>query len=120
MVAFELDMAALGKAARPARDYVDVPEFPPVTVDVAFVVDESVTNETLVQRITSAGGKLLADVHLFDVYRDEERLGAGKKSMAYQMTYRAPDRTLTSDEVEKTQSKVISKVCGSTGAEVRS
>ena len=120
IVAFELDMAALGKAQRAARDYVDVPEFPPVEVDVAFVVGEDVTNETLVQRITSAGGKLLADVRLFDVYRDEERLGAGKKSMAYTLTYRAPDRTLTSEEVDKVQERLIKKVCGSTGAEVRS
>ncbi len=120
VVAFELDMDALAKAMRPARDYVDVPEFPPVEVDVAFVVNEDVTNETLVQRITSAGGKLLADVRLFDVYRDEQRLGAGKKSMAYSLTYRASDRTLTGEEVDKVQEKLIKKVCGSTGAEVRS
>lgn len=119
VVAFELDMNALGKAARPARDYIDVPEFPPVDVDLAFVVDESVTNEMMVQRMTSAGGKLLSDVRLFDVYRDDERVGVGKKSMAYALTYRAPDRTLTSEEVEKAQEKLIKKVCGSTGAEVR-
>lgn len=119
VVAFELDMTALSKAMRPARDYVDVPEFPPVSMDVAFVVNEDVTNETMVQRITSAGGKLLADVRLFDVYRDGERVGTGKKSMAYALTYRAGDRTLTSEEVEKAQAKIIKKVCGATGAEVR-
>ena len=120
VVAFELDMEALAKAARPARDYVDVPEFPPVETDLAFVVDEDVTNETLAQRIESAGGKLLADVRLFDVYRDDERVGAGKKSMAYALTFRAPDRTLTGEEVDKAVEKIVKKVCGSTGAEVRS
>ena len=119
VVAFELDVEALAKAARPARDYVDVPEFPPVSVDVAFVVDDEVTNERLVQCITSAGGKLLADARLFDVYRDDKRVGVGKKSMAYALTYRAPDRTLKSEEVEKVQAKLIKKVCGATGAEVR-
>ena len=119
VVAFELDVEALGKASRPARDYVDVPEFPPVSVDVAFVVNEDVTNERLVQCITSAGGKLLSDVRLFDVYRDDKRVGAGKKSMAYALTYRAADRTLTGEEVEKVQAKLIKKVCGATGAEVR-
>ncbi|MBQ6390750.1 MAG: phenylalanine--tRNA ligase subunit beta [Eggerthellaceae bacterium] len=119
IVAFELDVEALGKASRPARDYVDVPEFPPVSVDVAFVVNEDVTNERLVQCITSAGGKLLSDVRLFDVYRDDKRVGAGKKSMAYALTYRAADRTLTGEEVEKVQAKLIKKVCGATGAEVR-
>ena len=119
VVAFELDVEALGKVSRPARDYVDVPEFPPVSVDVAFVVNEDVTNERLVQCITSAGGKLLSDVRLFDVYRDGKRVGVGKKSMAYALTYRAADRTLTSEEVEKVQAKLIKKVCGATGAEVR-
>ena len=119
VVAFELDMEALAKASRPARDYVDVPEFPPVDMDVAFVVDDDVTNERMVQCITSAGGKLLADVRLFDVYRDDERVGVGKKSMAYALTYRAADRTLTGEEVEKVQAKLIKKVCGATGAEVR-
>ena len=119
VVAFELDMEALGKCMRPARDYVDVPTLPAVPMDVAFVVDEAVTNERLLQCINSAGGKLLAEAHLFDVYRDDARVGVGKKSMAYALTYRAADRTLTSEEVEKAQAKLIQKVCGATGAEVR-
>ena len=119
VVAFELDMEALGKCMRPARDYVDVPTLPAVPMDVAFVVDEAVTNEKLLQCITSAGGKLLAEAHLFDVYRDEQRVGVGKKSMAYALTYRAADRTLTSEEVERAQAKLVQKVCAATGAEVR-
>ena len=119
VVAFELDMEALARAARPARDYVDVPEFPPVTTDVAFVVAEDVSNERLMQCMTSAGGKLLADVRLFDVYRDEERVGAGKKSCAFALTWRAADRTLTSEEVERAQAKLVKKVCAATSAEVR-
>ena len=119
VVAFELDVDALAKAARPARDYVDVPTFPAVSIDQAFVVDESVSHERLEQCMTSAGGKLLAEVRLFDVYRDEKRIGAGKKSMAYALTYRAADRTLTSEEVDKAHAKLVKKVCGATGAEVR-
>ncbi len=116
---FELDASALVKAAQPARPYVDVPVFPAVSVDVALVVDEGVTHERLVQCMTSAGGKLLEDVRLFDVYRDEERVGAGKKSMAYSLTYRAPDRTLTGEEVEKAHGRLLTKVEKATGAEVR-
>ncbi len=119
VVAFELDVEALVKAARPARDYVDVPTFPAVSIDVAFVVDEGVTHEKLAQCMSSAGGKLLEEVGLFDVYRDEERLGANKKSMAYALTYRAADRTLTSEEVDKAHERLVKKVCGATGAEVR-
>ena len=119
VVAFELDVNALVKAARPARDYVEVPEFPPVNMDVAFVVKEDVTNERLTQAIKSAGGKLLAEVHLFDVYRDMLRLGVGKKSMAYALEYRAADRTLTGEEVDKAHNRLVTKVCKATGAEVR-
>lgn len=119
VVAFELDMAVLERAARSARDYVDVPQFPAVARDAAFVVDESVTNEKLMQCMTSAGGKLLEGVQLFDVYRDEERIGAGKKSMAYSLTYRAADRTLTSEEVDKAHDRLVKKVSNATGAEQR-
>ncbi len=119
VVAFELDMHALITCARAARDYVDVPLFPAVTMDVAFVVDEEVTHEKLMQCMKSAGGKLLDSVALFDVYRDEKRLGAHKKSMAYALEYRAPDRTLTTEEVDKQHARLIKKVCGATGAEIR-
>ena len=119
VVAFELDVDALVKCARPARDYVDVPTFPAVSIDVAFVVDESVTHERLEQCMSSAGGKLLEGARLFDVYRSDERLGAGKKSMAYALMYRAADRTLTSEEVDKAHERLVKKVCAATGAEVR-
>lgn len=120
VAAFELDMEALVRNARPARDYVDVPTFPAVEMDQAFVVAEDVTHERMMQVMSSAGGKLLESVSLFDVYRDDEKVGKGKKSMAYRLVYRAPDRTLTSDEVEKTHNKLVTKVAGATGAETRS
>ena len=119
VVAFELDLDALLKSARPARDYVDVPAFPAVAMDVAFVVDEDVTCERLMQCMTSAAGKMLESATLFDVYRDEQRVGKGKKSMAFKLMYRVPDRTLTSEEVEKTHAKMLKKVAGATGAEIR-
>ena len=96
-----------------------MPTFPAVSIDQAFVVDEEVTHERLEQCMSSAGGKLLAEVRLFDVYRDPERVGQGKKSMAYALTYRAADRTLTGEEVDKAHAKLVKKVCGATGAEVR-
>ena len=119
VVAFELDLDALAKATRPARDYVDVPMFPASNTDVAFIVGEDVTNETMLQRIKSAGGNLLEEAHLFDVYRDNKRIGAGKKSMAYAFTWRAADRTLTSEEVDKAQARMVDKVSRAVGAEIR-
>ena len=119
VVAFELDLNALEKAARVERETQEVSQFPPVTMDVAFVVDEAVTHEKLLQTMQSAGGNLLDSVQLFDVYRDKDRLGAGKKSMAYALEYRAPDRTLEGEEAESAHARLVKKVCGATGAEVR-
>jgi phenylalanyl-tRNA synthetase beta chain len=59
-------------------------------------------------------------VRLFDVYRDPVRVGAHKKSMAFSLTYRADDHTLTSAEVDKAHNRLLTKVLKSTGGEVRS
>ena len=120
VVAFELSVETLLRLAQDQLPYQDVPTLPGVDVDLAIVVDESATYEQLVQRITSAGGKLLRDVRLFDVYRDPVRVGPGKKSMAFSLTYRADDHTLTSKEVEKAHGRLVTKVLKSTGGEVRS
>ncbi len=120
VTAFELDVDALKRAARPQGAYRGFSPYPPVEMDLAIVVDEDVTCETLEQRLRSAGGKLLSDVRLFDVYRDNERVGAGKKSMAFALTYRAEDHTLTSAEVEKVHQRLITKVCKAVGGTVRS
>jgi phenylalanyl-tRNA synthetase beta chain len=119
VVAFELPVARLLKLATDQLPFQDIPTLPGVAVDLAIVVDESVTAEVMVQRLTSAGGKLLTSVHLADIYRDEQRVGAGKKSMTWNLVYRAADHTLTSDEVEKAHNKLVTKVCKSTGGEVR-
>lgn len=119
VVAFELSEEGLFASARVSRDHVDVPHFPAVSVDLALVVDECVTAESVEQAIASAGGKLLESIHLFDVYRDEDRLGLGKKSLAFSLTFRAEDRTLTSDEVDKAYGRLVRKVRGVVGGEVR-
>ena len=120
VIAFELNVEVLQRLAQDQLPYEDVPTLPGVDVDLAVVVDEDVSYETLVQRITSAGGKLLRNVRLFDVYRDSVRVGVGKKSMAFSLTYRADDHTLTSKEVEKAHSRLVAKVLKAVGAEIRS
>ncbi len=120
VVAFELDLDKLIKGAHDQENYHEFSPFPAVQHDLAIVVPDEVTCEDLLQRITSAGGKLLENVRLFDVYRDPARVGIGKKSMAFSLTYRSDDHTLTSDEVERAHSKIVTKVCKATGGEVRS
>ncbi|MBE6468681.1 MAG: phenylalanine--tRNA ligase subunit beta [Coriobacteriaceae bacterium] len=120
VAAFELNVEQLLRAARGQERYQGFSSFPSVDVDLAIVVDESVTYQDLVQRIQSAGGKLLAGARLFDVYRDPVRVGVGKKSMAFSLTYQAEDRTLTSEEVERVHDKLVTKVCRAVKGEVRS
>jgi len=83
------------------------------------VVDENVTAEQLVTVIRQAGGKLISDVRLFDIYRGE-KLGAGKKSMAYSLTYQAPDRTLTDKDAAGIRQRIIRRLKEDLGAELRS
>ncbi|MRX79205.1 phenylalanine--tRNA ligase subunit beta [Enorma shizhengliae] len=119
VVAFELSLDALITCSRDQQAYRDFSSYPAVEMDLAIVVDEGVTCEDLERRLQSAGGKLLRGVRLFDVYRDDKRVGEGKKSMAFALTYRADDHTLTSEEVEKVHQKLVTKVCKATGGEVR-
>ncbi len=120
VLAFELSEEALMQLARSETVYQDIPTLPGVEVDLAIVVDERVTYEDLMRRIHSAGGKMLDSVKLFDVYRDAERLGEGKKSMAFSLTYRSDTHTLTSQEVEKAHERLVRKVCAAVGGELRS
>ena len=117
--AFELDLEQLLKLASSRIVYKDVPTLPSVAMDLALTVDEEVTCERLEQVITSAAGKNLESVRLFDVYRDPVRVGVGKKSMAFSLTYRAEGRTMTSEEAEAVHKRVVEKTCRATGAVVR-
>lgn len=80
--------------------YAPVPRFPAALRDVAVIVPEETTGAQVEQEIRAGGGELLADVRLFDVYRGES-IPAGTKSLAFAMSFLAPDRTLTDKEIEK-------------------
>jgi len=119
VVAFEFDAAKFAKASRAERDFVPPPRYPAIEMDIALVVDESVKNQDVERRILSLGKKTpLKSVHLFDVYRGKG-VPEGKKSMAYRLAYRADDKTLTSEEVEKVHEKVLAKLKQELGAELR-
>jgi phenylalanyl-tRNA synthetase beta chain len=118
VTAFELDLASLVRAAKDVKPFTDVPRFPSVEHDVALVVDESVSAQRIEQAMRSAGGKLLESVRVFDVYRGKG-IEPGKKSVAVALTYRAQDRTLTAEEVESAHERLVRKVSGAVGAELR-
>lgn len=118
VVAFELSMDALIRAAVPVKVYEDIPRFPAVEFDVALVVDADVTVERVEQAIVAAGGKLLSGVRLFDLYSGAG-VPEGKRSLAFALSYRALDRTLTDEEVRPQHERLLRKVMSAVGAELR-
>jgi phenylalanyl-tRNA synthetase beta chain len=106
----EIDLAALAKAEATgvAKRYTEIPRFPPVTRDVALLAPLGLTHERIVSTLTGAKEPLLARVELFDVFTDVSgtKIPADKKSLAYSLTYRSAERTLTADEVSVAHAKL--------------
>lgn len=105
VAAFELSLTAV-TPPEPVR-FRDLVSFPAVHEDLAIVVDEAVTTSELLRVIRESGAPLVEQVQVFDVYRDEQRLGDGKKSVAVRLSYRATDRTLTDEEVARQRQLMI-------------
>jgi phenylalanyl-tRNA synthetase beta chain len=95
-----------------------VPRFPPALQDIALVVDEGVSAADLTEVVRSAGGPLLAEVRLFDVYRGPQ-LPPGQKSLAFSLVFQAADRTLTDAEIEAEKRRIIEAVANRLGARLR-
>lgn len=112
----EIDLEAL-LSAEPNYTIRPVPEFPPVLEDIAVVVDEAIPAAQVEALIRQTGGKMITSVRLFDVFRGEQ-IGAGKKSLAYNLTYQA-DKTLTDDEVAAVRNKIVRRLQHELGAALR-
>lgn len=103
---------------RPQKQYRELPRFPAVVRDVAWVVDESVTHAVLLAAMQRHRTNLLERIELFDIFRGGT-LPAGKKSVAYSLTYRAADRTLTDREVNEAHERLVRAVQRELGCEIR-
>ncbi|MGE0298459.1 phenylalanine--tRNA ligase subunit beta [Pseudonocardia sp.] len=102
--AMELDLDAIPLLdARPAPV---VSPYPPIGVDVAVVAPIEVSAAELAEALTDGGGPLLEDVRLFDVYVGDQ-VGPGKRSLAFTLRFRAPDRTLTSEEANAARDAAV-------------
>ncbi len=106
-------------AVRPTPLYRPVSGFPDVREDLAVVVSETVRAAELIDAVRGAGGRLLVDVEVFDVYRDPDRLGQGNVSLALRLTYRATDRTLTDEEVAERRQAIAAAVERELGGRIR-
>ncbi len=107
--AAELDFDAIFEHRDGLIEYKPLPKFPASTRDFSFVCDEELEVGKLSALIARAGGKLVEDVELFDIYRGTQ-LGEGKKSVSFRVTLRASDRTLTVEEADKVSTKILSSL----------
>jgi len=117
--ALELDLDGLLAAWGAPRRMVSISVHPPVYEDLAVVVDEGELAVRVRDLIAQTGRSLVRSVVLFDVYQGEQ-VGAGKKSLAYRLTYQANDRTLTDREVAKLRGKITRRLERELGATLRS
>lgn len=115
---FQLDVALLVKHATPFNDYTALPKFPAITRDLALVVDRHVPAAQMSQVIRETAGTWLESLTLFDVYTGE-RIAADKKSVAFSLVYRHPERTLQDEEVQELTNRVVQALAERTGAELR-
>lgn len=106
---FELNLKAIFAAKVEEVRYSAIPRFPSITRDIALVVDKEVLAGELQTAIYEAGGELLKEVAVFDLY-DGERMEEGKKSVAFSLRYLDPERTLTDEEVSAAHANVLKVV----------
>jgi phenylalanyl-tRNA synthetase beta chain len=118
-VGFELNLDLLLDATRRDRSYVGPSPYPPASVDLAFVVGDDVAAAAIETTLRATAPDLLEHVGLFDEFRSDA-LGAGRRSLAFGLRYRAPDRTLTVEEVAGLRQQAIDAVQQAHGAQVRS
>ena len=114
----EFDLELM-RSISPTYGIKTIPETPPMYEDIALIVDESVKAETVEALIRQTGGRSVTNVRLFDLYRDE-KIGAGKKSLAYALTYQAEDKTLTDADAAAIRNKIVKRLEKEIGAKLRS
>ena len=116
--AAEISFSALLGAINTERRYHPLPKFPAVTRDLAIVCDKGIPAQSLEECIKRSAGKTLEQISLFDVFEGSQ-IPEGKKSIAYSLTFRVPDRTLTDEEVDAALKKALKALASEHSAEIR-
>jgi phenylalanyl-tRNA synthetase beta chain len=116
----ELNVDSIANLAG-ARTFREIDKFPAITRDIAMIVPEDLSHEKILATMSGANEPLLASVELFDVFSGSEgqSFGAGKKSLAYALTYRDRTRTLTNDEIAVVHAKIRERLQRELGVELR-
>jgi phenylalanyl-tRNA synthetase beta chain len=116
--AFELDLDALVERAPAAVEFEAVSDYPPVRQDLAFVVDAALPAGDLLASIREAGAPELQTAAVFDEYRGEQ-VGAGKKSLAFRVSFGSLERTLTDEEAAAVRGRIVQLLADRHGAVLR-
>ncbi len=114
----EVDALRVAATAEPFR-LSEVPRFPPIRRDLAFVVPEEVAAGAVRAALEESAGELLGSCLLFDVHRGDP-LPTGTKSLAFAVEFRAPDRTLTGEEADRAVGAIVERLASGSGATLRS
>ena len=114
----EINMKKLEKYSKKEKKYTPIPKYPAVERDIAILVDEKIEVLKIEKIIRSKAKKILEDVVLFDIYRNE-KIGNNKKSVAYALKFRAKDRTLNDEEISEVMENIIKALEDELGAELR-
>jgi phenylalanyl-tRNA synthetase beta chain len=113
---FELELASLVALSPSGRErFEDVISYPAVHQDLAVVVPEETPAAAVREAVLGGGGELLRSAEVFDLYRGEQ-LGQGTKSLALRLSFRAPDRTLTDEEVAPLRERIREAIAGIGGS----
>jgi phenylalanyl-tRNA synthetase beta chain len=118
VAAAEIDLDALRDIAHPVPTDVTSPRFLPVEQDFAIVVAEETPAADVAAAVRSGAGPLATDIALFDIYRGPQ-IGPGRKSLAYRVTFTAPDRALTDAELGKVRDRLARTLRQRVGGELR-
>jgi phenylalanyl-tRNA synthetase beta chain len=118
VIVAEIDLTPFFAHAVDRHPSRPVPVYPAVKEDLAFVIDQAIPVARVQALITKAGGPLLARAVLFDEFQGE-KLGEGRRSLAFALSYQAPDRTLTDADAKKIRERIVTALASEFGALLR-
>ena len=114
---FEVDLDRLIAAVPRETEYEDLIGYPPLRQDLAVVLGEDVAAARVLATVREAGGELLREARVFDVYKGSQ-VGAGRRSLALALSFRASDRTLADEDVAPVRERIVAAL-GALGGELR-
>ena len=115
---FEVDLDRVIAHADAVPQYRELTSFPALRLDLAVTIDDDQFASSVIGAVREAGGKLLEDVRVFDLYRGAQ-VGEGRKSLALALTFRAPDRTLSDEDIAPLRERIVAELRDTLGGELR-